>query len=81
MEGRASRPPDGRHVSFQVGDLVVVQNEPDLGVGRVERFLDVDGVASVRVWLYASSRFVIRKRDDVIACPPNTPVDPSARSS
>jgi hypothetical protein len=58
-------------VSVSVGDLVIITQERELGVGRVERFLD-DG--RVRIWLYASGTFIVRARDQVAPCPPNTPV-------
>ena len=66
---------------MNVGDLVVFPGEPALGVGRIERFVDVDGVASVRVLLYVRVGFVVRRVDDVRACPPGTPVVPSDAGS
>ncbi len=52
------------------GDLVVIPAEPALGVCRVERLLDVDGVPSVRVLLYVRLGFVVRPLDAVKPCPP-----------
>ena len=66
--------------TLSVGDLVVFPAEPELGVGRVERFVDVDGVASVRVLLYVRAGFVVRALDQVRACPPSTPVVPTPQN-
>ena len=63
---------------MNVGDLVVVPTEPGLGVGRVERLLDVDGRPGARMFLYESGDFVVRALDVVTACPPGVwpPVTP-----
>jgi hypothetical protein len=58
---------------MNVGDLVVVLGEPELGVGRLERLLDG---GRARIWLYALGRFVIRPASALAPCPPNTPVAP-----
>ena len=55
---------------MSVGDLVVIPAEPALGVGRVERFVDVDGKPHVRVLLYERLGFVVRSLDAVAPCPP-----------
>jgi hypothetical protein len=62
------------NAEMAVGDLVIVPREPTLGVCRVERFLDVDGVASVRLLMYARAGFVVRATIDTAPCPPNTRV-------
>jgi hypothetical protein len=54
-----------------VGDLVIIVNEPELGVGRIERVLD-DG--RVRVLLYRDGTFIVRAADELAPCPPNTRV-------
>lgn len=56
------------------GELVIVPAEPALGVGRVERLLDLDGVVSVRLLLYIDGSFVVRALADIAACPANTRV-------
>lgn len=55
---------------MSVGDLVVLPAEPTLGVGRIERFTDLDGAKAVRVLLYPSGEFVVRPLGDVAPCPP-----------
>ena len=62
--------------ALAVGDLVVFPAEPALGVGRIERFVDVDGAPSVRVLLYVRVGFVVRPIAAVRPCPPRTPVAP-----
>lgn len=57
-----------------VGDLVIIVKEPELGVGRVERFVDVDGARQVRVLLYRDGTFVVRPAEELAPCPPNTRV-------
>lgn len=59
---------------MNVGDLVIVTAEPALGVGRVERFIDVDDVRMVRVLLYRDGTFIVRAFNELAPCPPNTRV-------
>lgn len=58
----------------KVGDLVIVPSEPTLGVCRVERLLDIDGVACARLLNYADGSFIVRAVSDTAPCPPNTRV-------
>jgi hypothetical protein len=57
-----------------VGDLVIIVAEPELGVGRVERFVDVNGARAVRVLLYRDGTFIVRAESELAPCPPNTRV-------
>ena len=54
---------------MKVEDLVVVPREPALGVARLERFLDVEGVPSARLLLYDTGKLVVRPVADVAPCP------------
>lgn len=59
---------------MRVGDLVIVIGEPALGVGRVERALDIDGVESVRILSYDDGSFLVRAIGAVAPCPAGTRV-------
>jgi hypothetical protein len=52
------------------GDLVVLPREPGVGVARLERILDVEGVPSGRIFLYEDGSFLIRPLADIAPCPP-----------
>jgi hypothetical protein len=57
----------------EIGRLVVVPVEPELGVGRV-----VDELGGqLRLLLYRDGTLVWRARDGVMPCPPNTKVAPA----
>ena len=56
----------------QLHDLVIVDNEPALGVGR---FVDVVG-DDARLLLYRDGTLVWRKRASLRPCPPGTAVAP-----
>lgn len=60
--------------AIDVGRLVVLRGQLELGVLRVERLLDVDGVAHARVLCYRDGRFSVVPLVALIACPPGTPV-------
>lgn len=55
---------------MSVGDLVVIPGERALGVGRIERFLDVGGQRCARVLLYDTGALVVRRLDEIAPCPP-----------
>lgn len=57
-------------VPLEPGSLVVVPAEPALGVGRLERLLDVDGRPAGRVILYDDGAIVVRPLDELAPCPP-----------
>ena len=67
---------------MNVGDLVIIVKEPELGVGRVERFVDGDvspadpesPARMVRVLLYRDGTFIVRAENEIAPCPPNTRV-------
>lgn len=55
------------------GDLVIVRGAPERGAFRIERLLDVDGVAHARLLAYRDGRFTVIALAHVAPCPPGTP--------
>lgn len=53
-----------------VGELVVIPSEPDLGFGRLERIFRADTDQLARVLLYDDGRAVIRPLGAIARCPP-----------
>ena len=65
---------ESKDAPVRVGELVIVIAEPALGVHRVERALDVDGVESVRILSYDDGSLLVRAIGAVAPCPPGTRV-------
>lgn len=60
--------------AIEVGRLVVLRGQLERGVLRVERLLDVDGVAHARVLGYRDGRFSVVPLAALAACPAGTAV-------
>lgn len=66
---------------LEPGDLVIVRAAPARGAYRVERLLDVDGVAHARLLSYGDGGFSVLPLAEVAPCPPGTPAAGSGTSS